>query len=142
MDYSLERYHQAQANTYVQALREVKAGRKTSHWMWYIFPQLISLGQSDMAYYYGISGLAEAKAYLADPLLGARLCEISSSLLSLETRNAEQIFGMVDAKKLRSCMTLFAAASEEQSSAFQRVLDAYYGGSTDELTLKLLRGRC
>ena len=134
----LERFYRAQEQSYAQALREVRNGRKQSHWMWYIFPQLRGLGLSSTAAYYGIRGAEEARAYLADPLLGPRLAEISEALLELEEKDAERIFGFPDVLKLRSCMTLFAAVSAE-GSVFHRVLDAYYHGEKDERTLQMLR---
>ena len=134
---NLERFKRAQAQDYDTALREIRNGRKRSHWMWYIFPQVRGLGHSSMADYYGIDGLEEARAYLADGVLGPRLKEISEALLALEDKDAERIFGFPDVLKLRSCMTLFAAVSEEDS-VFHRVLDTYYHGEKDELTLSLL----
>ena len=137
MDYNLERFKSAQAYDYFNALGEIRNGRKTSHWMWYIFPQLQGLGCSRMADYYGISCIEEARAYLADPVLGPRLVEISEALMELEDKDAAKIFGFPDVLKLRSCMTLFAEVSEE-NSVFQRVLDAYYHGEKDEGTIELL----
>ena len=136
--YDLERFKRAQTQDYAVALREIRSGRKRSHWMWYIFPQLRGLGHSGMADYYGIDGREEAVAYLADDVLGQRLIESSEALLALEDKDAERVFGFPDVLKLRSCMTLFAAVSEE-GSVFQKVLDAYYHGERDELTLARLR---
>lgn len=96
MDYNLERFKSAQEYDYNNALREIRNGRKTSHWMWYIFPQVKGLGNSGMADYYGISGIDEARAYLADPVLGQRLVEISEVLMALENKNAAMIFGFPD----------------------------------------------
>lgn len=138
MDYNLERFKNAQAYDYGNALYEIQSGRKRSHWMWYIFPQLRGLGHSGMADYYGISCLEEARAYLADQELGPRLLEISETLMELEHKDAAKIFGFPDVLKLHSCMTLFAAVSEK-NSVFQRVLDAYYHGEKDERTLKLMK---
>ncbi len=137
MDYNLERFKKAQEYDYDNALCEIRSGRKRSHWMWYIFPQLRGLGHSSMADYYAISCLDEARAYLADPVLGPRLVEISEVLMSLEDKDATKIFGFPDVLKLRSCMTLFAAVSEK-SSVFQSVLDAYYHGEKDEQTLQII----
>lgn len=134
----LSRFLKAQENNYKTALMEVKTGRKRSHWMWYIFPQVRGLGHSSMADYYGLDGREEARAYLADPMLGPRLLAISEALLELEDKDAARIFGFPDVLKLRSCMTLFAAVSEE-GSVFHRVLDAYYHGEKDELTMARLR---
>ena len=105
--------------------------------MWYIFPQLRELGRSGMAEYYGISGKDEARAYLADPVLGPRLVEISEAFLELEDKDAGRIFGYPDVVKLRSCMTLFLEVSGEDS-VFRRVLDAYYHGVKDQETLRIL----
>lgn len=137
MDYNLERFKKAQEQDYAIALQEIREGQKRSHWMWYIFPQLRELGRSYMSEYYGISGRDEAKAYLADPVLGFRLVEISEALMELEEKNAGRIFGFPDVLKLCSCMTLFAEVSEE-NSVFQRVLDAYYNGVKDSETLRIL----
>ena len=138
MDFNLERFKKAQSYDYDNALREIRSGRKRSHWMWYIFPQVRGLGHSSMADYYGISGTEEAKAYLADPILGSILFEISKSLMELDDKDAARIFGYPDVLKLRSCMTLFAAVSEEDS-VFQQVLDAYYRGEKDGQTLRIIR---
>lgn len=138
MNGNLERFKKAQEYSYKTALKEVRNGRKVSHWMWYIFPQMRGLGQSSTAWTYGISDLQEAEEYLKDPVLGARLTEISEALMELEEKDADKIFGWPDVLKLRSCMTLFAAVSGKDS-VFQRVLDAYYGGAADERTLELLQ---
>lgn len=137
MDYNLDRFKRAQEYDFSFALQEVKEGRKRSHWMWYIFPQLKGLGHSGTADYYGISGAEEASAYLADPVLGPRLREICEALLLVKEKSAERIFGYPDVIKLRSSMTLFAIVSEE-GSVFQQVLDKYYGGERDEKTINLL----
>ena len=135
--HSIERFIEPQDFLYATALAEIKAGRKKSHWMWFIFPQLRGLGRSSMAHIYGIEGLDEAWAYLAHPILSARLTEISEALLQLETNDPVAILGDIDAKKLRSSMTLFALISED-GSVFHRVLDQFYHGEMDEKTLKLL----
>ena len=137
MDYHLDRFVSAQAHDYAMALGEVRKGRKVNHWMWYIFPQLRGLGGSSMSDYYGITCLDEARAYLADPVLGPRLVEISEALMALEDKDAARIFGYPDVLKLRSCMTLFAEAGGKDS-VFRRVLDAYYHGEKDPGTLALL----
>lgn len=131
---SLERFVEAQERSYETALAEIRGGKKRTHWMWYIFPQLRGLGSSFMAHTYGIEDLAEAKAYMAHPVLSARLIEISEAILAVEGKRANEILDYTDAIKLRSCMTLFAAISEE-GSVFHRVLDRYYEGSMDKLTL-------
>lgn len=138
MDYDLERFVKAQAYDYDAALREIRGGRKRSHWMWYIFPQLRGLGFSSTAQYYGIRDLEEAKAYMAHPVLGPRLAEISEALLGLDTCDPSAVMGYPDDLKLRSCMTLFALAAPEQP-VFGRVLEKYYAGRRDERTLELLK---
>ena len=114
MNYDLDRFVKAQAYDYDAALREIRSGRKRSHWMWYIFPQLQGLGFSSTAQYYGIRDLEEAKAYIAHPVLGPRLKEISEALLGLDTRDPSAVMGYPDDLKLRSCMTLFELAAPEQ----------------------------
>ena len=138
MDYNLERFLRAQEFGYENALNELRNGQKTGHWMWYVFPQLRGLGYSINAKYFGISGADEARAYLSHPVLGRRLAEISKVLMQLDDKDAGRIFGFPDVWKLRSCMTLFAAVSEE-NFVFQRVLDAYYGSVPDEITLERLK---
>lgn len=140
MEFDLDRFIQAQHYSYESALAEIRRGLKTSHWMWYIFPQLKGLGRSDTAIYYGLSGLAEAKAYFADPVLGSRLVEITRVLLEHTDKTPVQIFGHTDAMKLRSCMTLFAQAAPEEP-VFQMVLDNFYNGKPDYRTLGMLRGK-
>lgn len=133
----MQRFIQAQENDYQTALAEVRVGYKCSHWMWYIFPQLKGLGFSSTAQYYGINGREEAMAYLKHPVLGARLREITSVLITLEGKSAVEIFGGTDAKKLRSSMTLFYAVSEDD--LFKKVLDKYYDGKLDGRTLAMLK---
>ena len=133
----LTRFHEAQKGVYQEALREIRNGKKRSHWMWYIFPQIAGLGRSSMAQYYGIKGLGEAKEYLRDPILRARLTEISQALLALEIDDASQIFGWPDDMKLRSSMTLFSCA-DPGIAVFQKVLDKFFQGEKDELTLRIL----
>jgi uncharacterized protein (DUF1810 family) len=124
----LSRFIDAQSGgVYEEALAEIKAGRKESHWMWFIFPQLEGLGFSGTAHYYGIQGLDEAKEYLADETLGSRLREISTALLSLPTNDPRGIFGSPDYLKLSSSMTLFAMAAPDEK-VFADVLNKYYGG--------------
>jgi uncharacterized protein (DUF1810 family) len=136
--HDLGRFARAQDGDYDRALAEVRAGRKASHWMWYVFPQLAGLGSSPMARRYAIRGAEEARAYLAHPVLGPRLKEIAEAALAVEGRSARDIFGSPDDLKLRSCATLFASVSPP-GSVFERVLDKYYGGEPDEATLRLLR---
>lgn len=136
----LSRFVKAQQYDYDQALREIRSGRKRSHWMWYIFPQIQGLGFSSTAQYYAIRDLQEAKDYLAHPVLGPRLREISSALLSLEGLSAHEIFGFPDDLKLRSCMTLFRLADLEDS-LFEQVLEKYYDGIPDSKTVDIVRGQ-
>jgi uncharacterized protein (DUF1810 family) len=137
--YRLRRFEIAQNEgaTYEAAVSELRAGRKTSHWMWFVFPQLSGLGRSAMAQTYAISSLAEARAYLEDPVLGPRLIECARILTELEGQTPEQIFGATDAMKLRSSMTLFSRAAVD-NTPFQDVLNDYFGGVTDEATERLL----
>jgi uncharacterized protein (DUF1810 family) len=134
---SLDRFVEAQAGTYDTALAELSAGRKRTHWMWFVFPQLAGLGSSPVARRYAITGLGEARDYLAHPVLGPRLAEASRALLAVEGRSATQILGHPDDLKLRSSMTLFAEAADDPA-VFRAVLDKYYDGP-DERTLHLLR---
>ncbi|MBR2571986.1 MAG: DUF1810 domain-containing protein [Clostridia bacterium] len=136
----LSRYTEAHRDSYRNALAEIKNGRKTSHWMWYIFPQIHGLGMSSTSRYYAIRDQAEAIAFLRDPYLGGNLTEITGALLALDGNDAGAIFGWPDDMKLRSCMTLFAAVSEE-GSVFHQVLDRYFGGKPDEKTLSILGQR-
>ena len=138
MENGLERFVEAQARDYETALREIRSGRKRSHWMWYIFPQLRGLGYSSTAQFYGLRDLQEARDYMAHPLLGPRLIEISEALLTLETDNPGAVMGYPDDLKLCSCMTLFELAAPEQP-VFARVLEKYYAGRRDQRTLALLR---
>lgn len=136
--YDLERFVKAQELDYSVALEEIRAGHKRSHWIWYIFPQLKGLGRSHRAQVYGIEDIGEARAYLNHPVLGARLREISGVLLGLESSDPTEVMGgYPDDMKLQSCMTLFAAISEEDS-VFHRVLDKFFGGQTDAKTLAML----
>ncbi len=137
-NHDLSRFVSAQEGRYEMAYAELANGRKRSHWMWYIFPQLSGLGSSPMARRYALSGLEETKAFLAHPLLGTRLVNISALLLSLDKSNPTEIFGFPDDIKLRSSMTLFALACPEEP-VFQQVLDRFFGGNKDPLTLRLLR---
>lgn len=135
---SLDRFIDAQERMYSIALKEIKNGKKRSHWMWYIFPQLRGLGMSSTAHIYGISGLEEAKAYLDHPVLSVRLYELCAALLQHKDKNAYDIFGDVDGMKLKSSMTLFSLVSE-RGSAFHQVLDCFFNGQTDEATIELLK---
>lgn len=133
----LDRFLDAQRGDYAAALAEVRRGRKTSHWMWYIFPQIAGLGQSSTARYYSIRDLEEAREYYAHPVLGQRLREISGVLLELRGSDPVAVFGGIDSMKLKSSMTLFAVAAPDDP-LFQQVLDKYYGGEQDALTLRIL----
>lgn len=135
-DHSLERFVDAQERMYDRALAEVKDGKKLSHWIWYIFPQLKGLGESYNSYFYGIDNIEEASAYLKHPILGARLREITATFLNLKGVNAQDVFGFLDAMKVRSCMTLFDEVAEDD--LYRKVIDRYYGGLADEKTLVLL----
>lgn len=138
-EYDLERFVKAQEYDYPAALREIKAGQKRSHWIWYIFPQLKELGRSHMAKVYGIEDIGGARAYLAHPVLGARLKEICEALMQLKSSDPGEVMGgFPDDLKLQSCMTLFAEISEA-GSIFHRVLDKFFAGQHDENTLSLLR---
>ena len=132
----LSRFLKAQEHDYAQALREIRAGRKRSHWMWYIFPQIQGLGFSSTAQYYAIRDLKEAKDYLEHPVLGARLKEISEALLELDGLSAHEIFGYPDDLKLRSSMTLFRMA-DLNCKVFEEVLEKYYDGEPDRRTVEL-----
>jgi uncharacterized protein (DUF1810 family) len=125
--------------TYDRALAELRRANKTGHWMWFIFPQVAGLGMSAMSQRYGVSSLAEARAYVRHPVLGPRLRECATVLADTEGRTAEQILGGIDALKLRSCMTLFLRADPDEA-VFQRVLDRYFGGVADPATDRLLAG--
>ena len=134
---SLERFVEAQAKTYEIALNEIKNGKKHTHWMWSIFPQLRGLGTSNMAYIYGISGLEEAKTYLEHPVLSERLYEICDELLKHKDKNVFEIFGSIDGMKLKSSMTLFSLVSENHA-IFDKVLECFFDGKKDEITVNLI----
>jgi uncharacterized protein (DUF1810 family) len=135
--YDLERFVRAQQGDYDRALAELAAGRKRSHWMWYVFPQLRGLGLSETAQRYGITGAAEAEAYLRHPVLGPRLAACAAAALAVEGRSAHEIFGSPDDVKLRSCATLFARVSPP-GSVFHRLLDRFFDGEVDPRTVALL----
>lgn len=134
----LQRFVQAQAGDYAQALAELRAGRKTSHWIWYVLPQLRGLGHSPRSQHYGLAGRDEARAYAAHALLGPRLVDCVQAMLAQPTRDAAQILGPVDALKFRSCLTLFAAVAPEQP-CYAAALQRFYGGEPDAATLRLLQ---
>lgn len=133
----LKRFIDAQENNFRDAFTEIKNGRKQSHWMWYIFPQLAGLGRSETSIFYAIKDLQEATHYLKDPLLGERLINISKLLTDIKDKSAHEIFGSPDDLKLRSCMTLFARVKDTHP-VFQQVIDQYFDGKMDEKTLKLI----
>jgi uncharacterized protein (DUF1810 family) len=137
--YDLQRFVAAQddGGTYYQATAELRRGSKTSHWMWFVFPQITGLGQSPVSRMYAISGLAEASAYLAHPVLGPRLVECAAIVSGLSGRTAAEIFGGIDALKLRSSMTLFMYAAPGEP-VFRRVLEQYFGGTPDPATEQLI----
>lgn len=133
----LNRFLEAQDRDYGAALAQIKAGRKQSHWMWYIFPQIAGLGFSSTSKFYAIKDAAEAESYLRHPVLGARLVEISTALLEIKGKTANRIFGSPDDLKLKSSMTLFAAL-DETNEVFRKVLDKYFDGAKDERTLEII----
>jgi len=136
-DHDLDRFLKAQGDTYDTALDELKAGRKRSHWIWFIFPQIAGLGQSPTSQFYGVKSLDEAAAYLRHPILGGRLHESLKALQMLET-SADRVFGDLDAMKFRSSLTLFAEA-DPADPIIEAALDRWFGGRKDEKTLQLLR---
>ena len=145
MPHDLTRFKKAQEHDYETALAEIRSGQKQSHWMWYIFPQLEGLGFSEISQYYGIKGIEEARAYLADDFLRSHLVEISESLLALELNNATQVMGYPDDLKLKSSMTLFLLASghdskyEKEAKVFKAVLDKYFGVEMDGQTVEMVQ---
>ena len=135
--YDLNRFIEAQNTNYEAAISELRAGRKRSHWMWYVFPQIVGLGNSAMSYRYGITSEDEARAYLAHPVLGPRLIECAEVVLAIENRSAHEILGSPDDLKLKSSATLFAHVSPP-GSVFERILDKYYSSERDSRTLALV----
>ena len=135
--FDLARFVKAQAGIYEQTLAEIRSGRKRSHWMWFIFPQFAGLGHSPMAQRYAIGSIAEARAYLADPVLGTRYRECVASLQALPATTAERVFGGIDAIKLKSSLTLFDEAGHEP--LFSEAIGRWFEGQRDEATLRLLR---
>jgi uncharacterized protein (DUF1810 family) len=135
----MERFIKAQKGDYKTALKEISNGRKVSHWMWYIFPQVAGLGYSETSKYYAIQDVQEAQAYLDHSVLGPRLIEICEALLSLKTSDPHVVFGSPDDMKLKSSMTLFATLPATDP-VFQAVLDKFFSGKKDEKTLQLMQG--
>jgi uncharacterized protein (DUF1810 family) len=136
--YGLSRFLDAQKESYATAVSELRLGKKSTHWIWYVFPQVDGLGFSETTKHYSIKSLAEARAYVEHPILGARLKECVGILLSTQGLDAEEIFGEVDTLKLRSCMTLFDFAAPNED-VFSSALERYFQGLRDETTLKILR---
>jgi uncharacterized protein (DUF1810 family) len=137
--HDLDRFVRAQEGSYDRALAEIRGGRKRTHWMWFIFPQLDGLAFSATSKRYAIKSLEEARAYLEHPALGPRLVKCAEAALGVEARSATEIFGSPDDLKLRSCATLFARVSGP-GSVFERLIEKFYGGAGDEKTLRLLGG--
>ena len=135
--FDLDRFTQAQAPVFAQVQQELRAGQKLSHWMWFVFPQLTGLGHSSTARHYAIASRAEAKAYLAHPILGPRLVECTALVNAVEGRTLNQIFGSPDDLKFHSCVTLFSA-TDPSGIVFRAALDRYFGGQPDRATLVLL----
>lgn len=138
MDHDLERFLIAQQTYYRTALQEIRSGKKRSHWMWFIFPQIAGLGYSETARYYAIKNMDEAKAYMEDYTLSSNLIEISQALLEVESNDAEEVMGWPDNLKLKSSMTLFDLAKPE-CGVFRKVLDKFFGGEGDQRTVEILR---
>lgn len=138
MKYNIERFIKIQKEDYAMALKEIKNGRKRTHWMWYIFPQLKGLGTSAMAQYYGLENLEEAKEYYNNDYLRKNLLEITKALLSLDNTNIESILGYPDNLKLLSCMTLFEIVDKNEN-VFSQILDKYYKGKRDTNTIHLIK---
>lgn len=135
--HNLERFITAQKAVFQTAMTELQSGKKTSHWMWYIFPQIQGLGFTETSKFYSISNIDEAKEFLQHRLLGPRLILMCNTLVELKTNDAHEIFGSPDDRKLKSCMTLFAAISPTDP-VFEKVLDKFYYGLKDHITLKIL----
>ena len=135
---NLERFVVAQEHTFDTALEEVRNGKKESHWMWFIFPQIIGLGESDTALYYSLTDIGEAKLYLEHQVLGPRLVKITNELLALDTDDPVSVFGELDSLKLNSCMTLFDVVSDDKD-VFNQVIEKFYDGEKDQKTLQLIK---
>ena len=140
MDNNLERFLIAQQTYYQTALQEIKSGKKRSHWMWFIFPQIAGLGYSETARYYAIKNMEEAKAYMEDYTLGTNLIEISQALLEIKSNDADEVMGRPDNLKLKSSMTLFALAKPE-CEVFQKVLEKFFHGEKDQKTIEILQDK-
>ena len=138
-DGNLARFIRAQEDVFEQVLEELQSGKKRSHWMWFIFPQIAGLGHSSTSKYYSLKGLQETQAYLRHPILGERLQECTNTVLAVDDRSALDIFGSIDALKFHSSMTLFAQAAGPKSP-YQRAINKYFGGEQDSRTLEILSG--
>lgn len=138
--YNLNRFLEAQETKYPEALSEIKKGKKESHWMWYVFPQIKGLGFTDCNIFYGIESLEEAQQYFQHPILGKRLIEITHLLLQIKNKTVLEIMGTPDERKLKSCMTLFSLL-KNTNAVFQEVLDKYFNGITDNKTIQLLKNQ-
>ena len=136
MEQGLDRFIKAQKAFYKEALEEIRQGQKQSHWMWFIFPQIIGLGRNETAQYYSIKNLQEAKDFLNNEVLGANLREISEALLKVDSNDAREVMGWPDDMKLKSCMTLFLEA-DPQCEVFQKVLDKFFDGEKDQKTIDI-----
>ena len=134
----LNKFLEAQKDTFEQALSEIKNGKKQSHWMWYIFPQIQGIGESEISKFYSLNTIEEAKRYLAHPILGARLIEISTLLLHLNQNDSYEIFGHPDYLKLKSCMTLFSIAANDEISIFNEILKKYFKNEKCHTTLLII----
>lgn len=137
VEFDLKRFIEAQEREFPIALQEIKNGKKVSHWMWYIFPQMIGLGRTSISQYYAIANLEEAKAYMSDSILKSHMLEICEALLELEEKDADKIFGFPDNLKLKSCMTLFEMAAPEYP-VFGQVLEQYFNGNRDQSTIDII----
>jgi uncharacterized protein (DUF1810 family) len=137
-EYKLQRFHKAQEQTYHNAFSEIRNGKKTSHWMWFIFPQIAGLGFSEISKFYAIRDLREAELYLKDDILAGRLISINKLLLEIRGKTAHEIFGSPDDSKLKSSMTLFSSV-KDANPIFQQVLDHYFNGNKDAKTLQLIK---
>ena len=139
MKSDLNRFLKAQEKDFANALAEIKSGKKESHWMLYIFPQIRGLGYSQMSIYYSIQNIKEAKDYLDHPILGSRLKEITFEVLALKENNATRVFGIPDNHKLKSSMTLFASVNNSDDNIFEKVLQKFFKGQFDEKTIDLIK---
>jgi uncharacterized protein (DUF1810 family) len=139
MKSDLNRFLNAQEKDFENAMAEIKSGKKESHWMWYVFPQIKGLGFSQMSIYYSIQDIKEAKDYLDHPILGSRLKDITLEVLALKENNATRVFGIPDNLKLKSSMTLFASVDTSDDNIFVKVLQKFFNGEFDEKTIDLIK---